>query len=829
VTATPNSGYSFVNWTANGSVVITSASYTFTLNGNVTLVANFTPVVSTQYTIAVNASPSADGTVSGGGTFASGSSDTVIATPNSGYSFVNWTANGSVVSTSASYTFTLNGNVTPVANFTPVAPSQYTIAVSASPSADGTVSGGGTFAAGSSDTVTATPNSGYSFVNWTANGSVVSTSASYTFTLNGNVTLVANFTPTTAAYVGFLDTYNSLGATFGLSTKKLFNAYSGYAIQVRRVSDNTTQNIGFRSNGDADPSAFNAFCSGTTCYLSIWYDQVNGNNAVQATAAKQWQVFVDTDGLLTLQPGPGTTMTVADAAVYKTPQVELFATARPNYLDNRIPEPNPAAVVGITGTVTNGSPTITAMSSQAGITTASPPGGNSGATVEGAGIPSLTQIGAFPSGSSSTMTNNATGGTSGEALTFINPVFDGAWIIYGPSGTTYWSNAYWGFGTDFTDSVEVPRNGQTSGFQSVIQDIYGQGQRNLWGIWDFDTYTLSVYVNGVKIGQQSNTNANVTYSTAVGLTIGSDASGSEVSINQSFRQMVLFPATESARVAMAQEEMGRWNVSTLPTSSTTADGFTWTPEYIPGFSHYDGPDVYGMTWWHEFGGYSWPSVELASNINNSTTMARFTVEVGDSDTIVTGAERSERGGGLGSNATKTFVPGGNFSIFYQFEIEQMATQNGSWCYTMQNHYGNGGLAPDLIAISCSGGKLQFVTQHGSGPTTVNQGSAQTLTVGTTYAVVINAHWATTSASNADTLQIWFGPNGSALTEIVNVGPTMLWDTVAAGGYVKQGIYRGYPNQNAGTDILRVMNHQLSLTANAYSAYITSQPQLPTHP
>ena len=70
----------------------------------------------------------------------------------------------------------------------------YTITVSASPSAGGTVSGGGTFAAGSSRTVTATANSGYTFANWTESGSVVSSSASYTFTLNGNRTLVANFT-----------------------------------------------------------------------------------------------------------------------------------------------------------------------------------------------------------------------------------------------------------------------------------------------------------------------------------------------------------------------------------------------------------------------------------------------------------------------------------------------------------------------------------------------------------------------------------------------------------------------------------------------------------
>src|SRR5262249_22154080 len=70
----------------------------------------------------------------------------------------------------------------------------YTIALSASPSAGGTVAGGGSFTSGSSQTVTATPNSGYTFLNWTEGGSVVSSSASYTFTLSADRALVANFT-----------------------------------------------------------------------------------------------------------------------------------------------------------------------------------------------------------------------------------------------------------------------------------------------------------------------------------------------------------------------------------------------------------------------------------------------------------------------------------------------------------------------------------------------------------------------------------------------------------------------------------------------------------
>lgn len=70
----------------------------------------------------------------------------------------------------------------------------YTISTSSMPSSGGTTSGGGTFPAGTSRTVTATPNPGYNFSSWTENGSVVSTSASYTFTLNSNRNLVAVFT-----------------------------------------------------------------------------------------------------------------------------------------------------------------------------------------------------------------------------------------------------------------------------------------------------------------------------------------------------------------------------------------------------------------------------------------------------------------------------------------------------------------------------------------------------------------------------------------------------------------------------------------------------------
>lgn len=82
----------------------------------------------------------------------------------------------------------------------------YDISVSANPSNGGTVTGGGTFQQGNSCTVQATANTGYSFSNWTENGSQVSTNANYTFTVTGNRSLVANFSsgnpPTISVYQG---------------------------------------------------------------------------------------------------------------------------------------------------------------------------------------------------------------------------------------------------------------------------------------------------------------------------------------------------------------------------------------------------------------------------------------------------------------------------------------------------------------------------------------------------------------------------------------------------------------------------------------------------
>lgn len=136
-----------------------------------------------------------NGTVSGTGSFAEGEIVTLTASPNEDYSFSGWSSVSGVDLTGHlnenPLIFTMPGNaVSLTANFT--ACTKHTVTLTAG--ANGSVSDGGEFCDGSV-TVTATPNSGYRFVNWTntSTSAVVSTDAEYTFTLSADISLTANF------------------------------------------------------------------------------------------------------------------------------------------------------------------------------------------------------------------------------------------------------------------------------------------------------------------------------------------------------------------------------------------------------------------------------------------------------------------------------------------------------------------------------------------------------------------------------------------------------------------------------------------------------------
>jgi hypothetical protein len=72
-------------------------------------------------------------------------------------------------------------------------------------------------------------------------------------------------------------------------TRASFAAYDGKLFQVRRASDSKTQDITPTSAGGyVDADALIKFCSGTTCGVSILYDQTgNANDLSQATVIYQ--------------------------------------------------------------------------------------------------------------------------------------------------------------------------------------------------------------------------------------------------------------------------------------------------------------------------------------------------------------------------------------------------------------------------------------------------------------------------------------------------------------------------------------------------------------
>ncbi|MFY7964334.1 MAG: LamG-like jellyroll fold domain-containing protein, partial [Chitinophagaceae bacterium] len=90
-----------------------------------------------------------------------------------------------------------------------------------------------------------------------------------------------------------LNSLNNLGisnllAQSAYSLRKLRDTYTGAAIEVRRSSDNTTQNIAFTAAGNLDTTALKTFVGGSNGFVTIWYDQSgNARNLTQTTASKQ--------------------------------------------------------------------------------------------------------------------------------------------------------------------------------------------------------------------------------------------------------------------------------------------------------------------------------------------------------------------------------------------------------------------------------------------------------------------------------------------------------------------------------------------------------------
>jgi uncharacterized repeat protein (TIGR02543 family) len=198
------SGYSFTGWntTADGSGTTYDISASLTVDGNITLYAEWTE---NPYTVTYNGNEN-----TGGGApvdnmhYASGQSATVLAVGTlvrSGYSFAGWNtaANGGGTSYSAGATIAITGNVILYAKWTE---NPFTVSYIGNENTGGSAPVDNMhYASGQSATVLAVGTlvrSGYSFAGWNtaADGNGTTYTAGASITITENVTLYAKWTET---------------------------------------------------------------------------------------------------------------------------------------------------------------------------------------------------------------------------------------------------------------------------------------------------------------------------------------------------------------------------------------------------------------------------------------------------------------------------------------------------------------------------------------------------------------------------------------------------------------------------------------------------------
>jgi hypothetical protein len=129
-------------------------------------------------------------------------------------------------------------------------------------------------------------------------------------------------------YTPPLDLYT--GASAAYSLRKLRTAYTGYAIRVRRSSDNQSQDVGFYTNGNLDIASLLSFVGANDGFISIWYDQTTSvNDFIEPTVGIQPQI-VSSGNVITQNSKPAIyfngTKKLKSSRVFSTSNFSIFST-----------------------------------------------------------------------------------------------------------------------------------------------------------------------------------------------------------------------------------------------------------------------------------------------------------------------------------------------------------------------------------------------------------------------------------------------------------------------------------------------------------------------
>jgi len=185
ITATPNVGYDFANWSGGTFGDQLSATTTVLIQGDTTVKANFS--IKTYFLEVISGT---GGVASGSGTYDHATQAQITSAPDVGYEFTGWSGIGVADPTLESTTVDMVAERSVTANF---ALKNYLLTVTAGEG--GTATGGGNFDHFTQAPIEAVPDdaNGYEFKDWTGDGVASTTSATTTVDMVMERSVTANF------------------------------------------------------------------------------------------------------------------------------------------------------------------------------------------------------------------------------------------------------------------------------------------------------------------------------------------------------------------------------------------------------------------------------------------------------------------------------------------------------------------------------------------------------------------------------------------------------------------------------------------------------------
>jgi uncharacterized protein (TIGR02145 family)/uncharacterized repeat protein (TIGR02543 family) len=762
------------------------------------------PKAPEAYTLKVTITPTAGGTVSKSPDKPQYSKDeTVVVTAavKSGYRFVGWSGSQTSTSDEMVIRIKMDDNKELIANFLPENVVSYSLTLSASPTAGGSVSKSPDkleYAAGDVVMVTATAKQGYAFSGWS--GSQTSQNATMTVTMDGKKEFTANFTHRTYTVTANAENGGTVSRSPGKSAYAYedkvtvtaypangykFTGWSGAATGTKNpvtvtVDDDLVLTAKFEWQGTTPPNV-----PDPTYTL---YVRTNPEDAGSVSRSPDKSAYTARETVsVTAYPADGYKFTGwSGAATSKNTEITLTMEN-----DKTLTANFELATYMVTFDANGGSGTVSGQSAKYGDNITLPSASRrltkEGYTFDvwntnssGTGID-------YGSGSYYTVTGDVTLYAKWEIDTYR------VWFDMNGGNNGYGSiptqRAPYGTSITLPSGNNLTRDGYTFGGWST--DCYGYGTNysagsqytvtddvDLCAVWNANEYTVTFSANG---GNGSIPGQRAKYGTSITLPSGNDLTRSGFTF-------------------------GGWNTNNSGTGTN----------YSAGSSFY----VYGdVTLYAKWGTVPLYTVTFNSN-GGSGSVSSQSAEINSTITLPDGKSLSRNGYTFGGWNTNSSGTGTNYSAGSPFSVTGNVTLYAKWeiipTYMITFNANGGSVSPTSGVTSADGRLVSLPTPVRSGYTfngwytATTGGTVVTTATAFNANTIIYAQWTHTVTFNANSGTV----NPTSATTGADGRLTSL-PTPTRTGYLFVGWYTA---STGGTDV--TANTVFSANATIYARWVT---------